>query len=68
MERAWSGVQALMAPALANELRDTTAYRALSRAVAAGDVERARREARKLVSKGEDGLTSLLGVKKEKKR
>lgn len=60
MERAYTGIRDLVAPALADELRDRKGYQALVRAVESGDSARARRAAQRLVEKGEQGLMRIL--------
>lgn len=61
MAEAWKGIEPLVAPAMADEVRDLASYRALVRAVEAGEPERARRVAARLVNKGEAGLVRLIG-------
>lgn len=60
LDAAYKSVDALVAPALADELTDLASYRALVRAIAAGDAPRARRTAERLLQKGEDGVAALL--------
>ena len=62
MLEGWRSMQTLFAPALVGELRDLAGYRALVRAVAQGEPERARRAAARLVEKGEEGLVRLIGA------
>jgi DNA-binding FadR family transcriptional regulator len=69
MLEGWKGIEALVAPALADEVRDLASYRALVRAVGAGEVEKARRAATRLVEKGEQGLVRFVaGHRGDKKR
>lgn len=60
MERAWEAVQDVVAGALASELEDERGYRALRKAIEAGEAEGARRAAAKLVTKGSEGVLALL--------
>ena len=63
LERAYRGVGDVVAPALAEELRDLAGYRALVRAVEQRDAIRARRAAERLVTKGEAGITALVSAR-----
>lgn len=60
MEQAYAGIRDIVAPVLADELRDRAGYEAMVRAVEAGDATRARRAAQRLVDKGEQGLIGAL--------
>jgi DNA-binding FadR family transcriptional regulator len=60
MERAWGAVQDLVAPALAAELENDKGYRAMIRAIDDRKSDAARRAAAKLVTKGSEGVLSLL--------
>ncbi len=60
LETAYRGVGDVVAPALADELRDLAGYRALVRAIEQRDDARARRAAERLVAKGEAGITALV--------
>ncbi len=62
MEQAWSTIQAIVAPALREELLDQRGYDRMVRAVERGDAPAARRAAEHLVELGEAGLMRLLSL------
>jgi DNA-binding FadR family transcriptional regulator len=71
LDHAYRGVADVVAPALADELRDVAGHRALVRAIEAGDATRARRAAERLLAKGEAGIHALVeptGRKTKEKR
>lgn len=60
LDVAYKSVDEIVAPALANELRDLAGFRALVRAVASQDGPRARRAAERLLVQGEEGVAALV--------
>lgn len=68
LDHAYDGVADVVAPALADELRDLGGYRALVRAVEAREPTRARRSAERLLQKGEAGIAALVARPKRAPR
>lgn len=67
LDHAYRGVADVVAPALEGELRDLAGYRALVRAIEAGDAARARRAAERLLQKGEAGIAALVSSRPRRK-
>lgn len=62
MERAWTTIQDVVAPALRDELADQAGYDRLVRAVERGDEASARRAAHRLVERGEASVLRVLAI------
>lgn len=60
LRRGYAKVQDALSNVLLDELGDLAAYRAIAKAVGAGDAEDARRRAARLVARGAERLTELL--------
>lgn len=60
LDRLYRRIIELLTGALAEELQDIRAYQRIVNAIAYGNIDRAESETRRLVRKGEAGLTALL--------